>query len=103
MGGNNPEIFISNNVVATYPTHSSLWKARTPRNETGGFQNHELVMTTSNLLSLQKGLRKPEGGLSAQPKQFQPKMFHTGEGKCPVTLLLIASTRERTRAKHVFT
>ena len=25
------------------------------------------------------------GGLSAQPKQFQPKMFHTGEGKCPVT------------------
>ena len=42
------------------------------------------------------------GGLSAQPKQFQPKMFHTGEGKCPVTLRLIASTRERTRAKHVF-
>ena len=42
------------------------------------------------------------GGLSAQPKQFQPKMFHTGEGKCPVTLRMIASTRERTRAKHVF-
>ena len=24
------------------------------------------------------------GGLSAKPSQFQPKMFQTGEGKCPV-------------------
>ena len=26
------------------------------------------------------------GGLSANSRQFQPKMFQTGEGKCPVAL-----------------
>ena len=26
------------------------------------------------------------GGLNAKPRQFQPKMFQTGEGKCPVAL-----------------
>ena len=26
------------------------------------------------------------GGLSAKPRQFQRKMFQTGEGKCPVAL-----------------
>ena len=26
------------------------------------------------------------GGLSAKSRQFQPRMFQTGEGKCPVTL-----------------
>ena len=26
------------------------------------------------------------GGLSAKPRQFQPKLFQTGEGKCLVAL-----------------
>ena len=35
-----PRVFNSDNVVATYPTIWSWWKAGTSRNENGGFQNH---------------------------------------------------------------
>ena len=41
LGGNNPESLIQTMWWAPYPTLWSSWKARTPRNETGGFQNHE--------------------------------------------------------------
>ena len=78
----------------------------------GRQEHHGMRLEDSRIMNGDGGLEFVEfaegptktrlGGLSAQPKQFQPKMFHTGEGKCPVTLRLIASTRERTRAKHVF-
>ena len=41
LGGKTAESLIPYNVVATYPTIWSPWKAGTSRNETGGFQNHE--------------------------------------------------------------
>ena len=41
LGAKNPESLIHTMWVATYPRVWPPWEAGTPRNETGGFQNHE--------------------------------------------------------------
>ena len=71
--------YLLNNLVSVEGRNTMEWDWR--------ISESWKVMTALSLLSLLKGQRKPKpGGLNAKPRQFQPKMFHTGGERCPVAL-----------------
>ena len=86
LGGNNPESLIQ-----------TMWWLLTQHFGLRGRQEHHgMRLEDFRIMNGDDGIEFVEfaegptktrpGGLSAKPRQFQPKMFQTGEGKCPVAL-----------------